>query len=152
MPLAEIAAALSSLKTAGDMAKALKDVHDATTVQGKVFELQRVILEAQGQAMEAREAQTALVDRVRDLEAELARLKTWDAEKTRYELKMIASGMFAYMLKPDQRGSEPPHWLCPNCFEEGKKSLFQKTRANYINCTCPRCQAAIAPRDHPRWF
>ncbi len=34
----------------------MKDIRDATLIQGKVFELQRVIMEAHANAIEAREA------------------------------------------------------------------------------------------------
>ena len=36
-------------------------------------------------------------------------------------------GAVAYMLKPEKRGSEPPHWLCPNCFANGKKTFLIAT-------------------------
>ena len=56
-----ISAALASLKVAGEMASALKDVSDATTVQGKVFDLQRVILAAQQSGIAAQAGQANLI-------------------------------------------------------------------------------------------
>jgi U3 small nucleolar ribonucleoprotein component len=51
-------------------------------IQGKVFELQQVILAAQQDALTANEAQATLLKRIRELEKEVASLKTWQAEGT----------------------------------------------------------------------
>src|SRR4051794_8174501 len=82
-------------------------------------------LKAMNEAIEAREAHSVQAERIRTLEAEVASLKAWDAAKEPYELKPLGSGAIAYMLKPEARGTEPPHWLCPNCYTQGKKSFFQ---------------------------
>jgi hypothetical protein len=97
--LGEAAMGLSALKTAFDLAKGLKDIDNATNRNAAVIELQEKILAA-------REHQSALLDRVGALEAEVAGFKTWDAEKQRYELQPIGDGAVAYMLKPDARGSD----------------------------------------------
>jgi hypothetical protein len=59
----------------------------------------------------------------RALEAEMAGLKAWDAEKQNYELKSIGPGSVAYMMKPDKRGSEAPHWLCPIAARKARKRV-----------------------------
>ncbi|WP_439402901.1 hypothetical protein ACNJYA_11225 [Bradyrhizobium sp. DASA03068] len=64
--IAEAVAGASALKTAMDMAKALKDINDATIRNVAVIELQGKILSAQ-------EAQFELVKRVEELEKELRR-------------------------------------------------------------------------------
>lgn len=152
-----IGGALSSLKMAYEITKAMKDLDDATKVQGIVFELQRVILEAQGSAIEARETHSMQVDRIRELEKEVADFKAWNAEKQNYDLKSIEGGAFAYMLKPDMRGSEPAHWLCQHCYENGKKMLLQaqgrtpdKQQTIY---KCPSCKSTLNVHwsMHPEW-
>lgn len=120
MVAAEVYAGLSALKAAFDIAKGLKDIDDATRRNGAVIELQEKMLAAQA-------AQAELLDSVRALEAEVARLKAWDAEKERYELKPIGPGTVAYILKPEARGAETPHWLCPNCYAKGQKAFLQST-------------------------
>ena len=49
----------------------------------------------------------------------------WRIEAQRYELRDIGSGNWAYMLKPEERGSEYPAWLCPTCFAQGLKGFLQ---------------------------
>src|SRR5579863_9111223 len=78
--VAEVYAGLSAIKTAFDMAKGLKDIHDATLRNAAVIELQEKILSAQSE-------QATLVVRVRELEQEVDNLKSWNADKDRYQLE-----------------------------------------------------------------
>jgi hypothetical protein len=127
VPVAEIAAAVTGIRSALDITKAMVGLRDAEAFRAKSIELQGVVLEALDKAIEARESYAAQNDRIRALEAEVARLKAWDAEKQRYDLKSIGQGAVAYVLKPDERGAETPHWLCPNCFAKGQKAFLQNT-------------------------
>jgi hypothetical protein len=154
MVAAEIAAGLASLRAALDITKAMVGLRDAETFRAKSIELQGVILEALDKAIEAREAYAAQIDRVRTLEAEVASLKAWDAEKERYELKTVGRGAVAYMLKPEARGSAPPHWLCPNCYAQGKKAFFQATGAMLQRSRvyrCQGCQGVLSTEEDPAW-
>jgi hypothetical protein len=154
MPLAEISAALTSLRAAFDLTKAMVGLRDAETFRSKSIELQSVVLEALEKSIEAREAYATQADRIRTLEAEVTSLKNWDAEKENYELKHIRSGSMAYMLKPDKRGTKPPHWLCPTCFAKGQKSFLNATgksagRGWLYHCT--GCDAHPAGHHAPSW-
>jgi len=154
MALAEISAALTSLRAAFDLSKAMIGLRDAEGFRSKSIELQSAVLEALDKSIEAREAYAAQADRIRTLEAEVARLKDWDAEKQNYELKHIGSGSMAYMLKPDKRGTEPPHWLCPTCFAKGQKSFLNATGTHVGRgwmYNCPTCSAKPAAFHQPSW-
>ena len=136
----EVFASLGAFKTMFDMARALKDINDGAIRNGAVIELQEQILGAQV-------AQAALLERVSHLEAELARFETWDTEKQRYELKEPSSGAFVYSLKSGD--TEQPHWICANCYQQGKKSILQSFftqampgRHEHI-WNCPACSTKI---------
>lgn len=119
--------AIGSIKTAAETVKSLINLRDLAMMQSKAIELQTQILSAQGSALEAYETQTTLLREVRELKEEMARMKTWDAEKQRYELKKLGhEGVFAYALKADAQGAEPPHWICPDCYQKGEKSVLQQ--------------------------
>jgi hypothetical protein len=151
---AEVFAAITSLRSALDITKAMVGLRDAETFRSKSIELQGVILESLDKAIEAREAHAAQIDKVRALEVEVADLKTWAAERQRYELKQLELGVLVYMLRPQYRGSEPPHWLCPNCYGASKKSFFQATtrmEAGKRIYECHLCQGKI-PAETPRWL
>jgi hypothetical protein len=116
--VAEVFAGLSAIKTAFDIAKGLKDIDDVARRNAAVIELQEKILVAQ-------EAQSTLINRVSELEQEMARLKDWEADKKRYQLSDIGRGVVALALKPAMNNGEPPHYICADCAANGKKSYLQ---------------------------
>lgn len=118
MVVADTYAGLNAVKTAFDMARALKDIHDATERDRVVLDLQREILSAQ-------EQQFALVRRVHELEQQVAKADAWEAEKKRYQLKDYGGGTFAYELKASDTTGEPNHRACAACFQSGKISVLQ---------------------------
>lgn len=118
MVVAEAVTGLSALKTMFDITKTIKSIDDRTRINEAVIELQEKILTAQT-------AQATLVEQVRELEAEMARMKAWDADKQRYELKELHRGLFAYILKVGCEDGETPHALCANCYQRGTKALLQ---------------------------
>ena len=83
----EVFAGLSALKTAFDLAKGLKDIDDATRRNAAGHRTAR-------KNPRCTEAQSALLDRVGELEEEMAHLETWKREKERYERKTLGMGCF----------------------------------------------------------
>lgn len=155
MPVAEIAAAITSFRMSLDIAKAMVGLRDDEAFRAKSIELQGAILEALEKSIEAREAYATQLDRIRALEAEVTDLKALGGEKQRYELKKVGmSGGVAYMLKPETRGTEPPHWLCPTCFAKDKISFFQPTPGTAVGRrihACPDCKGSLLANE-PIWI
>jgi hypothetical protein len=116
--ISEAMAGASALKTAFDMAKALKDISDAAIRNGAVIELQEKILSAQ-------EAQFALVRRVDELEKQVAGLEKKGKELQRYHLRDFGNGTFAYELKDAESNNEPKHRVCAACYNEGHIAILQ---------------------------
>jgi hypothetical protein len=114
----------TSLRSIVEITKAMKDVHDANVIQTKIFELTREIVSAQACALAAQAAQSDLLQRERHLEAEIAKLKTWDAEKQRYRLEKLPPGTFVYTLKAEMAEGEPAHRICEKCYQQTKKSIL----------------------------
>jgi hypothetical protein len=135
--VAEVFAGIGALKTAFDIAKGLKDIDDTARRNAAVIELQEKILSAQS-------AQSDLVERVRELEKEVAAFETWDADKKRYELKDIGLGSLAYVVKESERGAEPPHQICAACYQHRKVSILQpKSESRDKLLICPECKTKI---------
>jgi hypothetical protein len=154
MPVAEIAAAITSFRASLDITKAMIGLRDDELFRTKSIELQTAITDALEKSIAAREAYAAQLDRVDALEAEVADLKAWDAEKQNYELTKAGDAAVAFMLKPNARGTETPHWLCPNCFSNGKKSYLNPTGKQVgrgWGFKCSDCHAEPACWSRPQW-
>jgi hypothetical protein len=157
MDMGSIAALTGSLQAAVEITKGLIGARDMAMIQDKIIELQGVILSAQQGALAAQSSQFSLLEHVRELEQQMTSMKTWEVEKQEYELKDIGSGCFAYMLKPNARGSQPPHWLCAACYEHGRKSILQhQGRAESRDIKifrCAECKGTVGIfwRTHPTY-
>jgi hypothetical protein len=135
--VAEVFGGIGAIKTAFDIAKGLQNIHDVAARDRAVIELQKEILAAQ-------QAQSTLISRINELEKEAAACEKWGAEKERYALTDFGGNTFAYALKGDAAKGEPPHRICPTCYENRTKSILQfefRTaiggRDKYI---CPACK------------
>ncbi len=139
--LTAIGVVSTSLNTAINIAKAMVDIRDATAFQGKVFELQRAIIDAQQSVFAANAERTALIEEIGQAKAEIARLEAWETEKLRYELQDVGKGSLAYVVKESMRGTEPEHKICSNCYQHAQKSILQplhKGQEKFL--FCPKCK------------
>jgi len=123
--IAEIQAGMGGTKALFEIAKGLQALKTETAINQAVIDIQRHALEAQQGLAAARDAEAASARRIAELEQEIMRLKDWSAEKQRYHLIDAWRGAVAYMPKPGMESGEPPHWLCANCFNQGRKSFLQ---------------------------
>ena len=144
--IAAIGGALGSIKAAGEIANAMLKLHDAKALQDKTIELNRMILSAQQDAMAANAAQTELIARMRQLEQELAELKSWHADRSRYELADIGGGVVALQIKESVRNGEAFHRICADCASRGQKSYLQPQVQGpyYDRYKCHGCGAELS--------
>lgn len=143
--LSAITGLIASFRAASDITRGLLELKSVSEVQGKVIELQSVIMSAQNAAMTAQTDLAAALQRIEALEKELGSVQGWEREKRRYDLQPIYKDRFAYVLRPEAQGQEPPHWLCASCFNQDKKSILQLVTESSGQRTyeCPRCKARL---------
>jgi len=144
--LSLIQGTISGLKVAGDIAKGFMELKSMTEVQGKVIELQSAILAAQSSALSANADQAAMVDEIRNLKAEIARVKAWESQKQRYQLQPIWDrAALVYALKESMSNGEPPHWICTKCYEDGSRMILQprQTKEGRGVLACPTCKSEL---------
>lgn len=144
--VAAISGALSSIKAAGDIANAMLKLHDAKALQEKTIELNRTILSAQQAAIAANAAQAELVAKMNQLEREIANLKSWEADKARYQLTDIGGGVVALTIKDNMRNGDAFHRICANCAANGRKSYIQpEVQGDYYDrYKCHGCGAELS--------
>jgi len=146
--ISSIATIFTSLKAAKDLAEAMVDLRDAAAFQSKLLEFQSKLIDANSAACAAQDERSTLLQRVSALEKEVADFKAWDTRKQRYELKNLGYAALAYMLKKEARGTEPPHWVCANCFEDERVSIVQYTnvrKGEGFVWICPTCKSTFDP-------
>jgi hypothetical protein len=158
MDISLIQSTISGLKLAGDIAKGFLELKSISDVQGKVIELQSAILSAQSSALSANADQTEMVEEIRTLKEDLARVKAWETQKSRYKLvepwktdQSHNPGSITYALKESMKESEPPHLICTKCYEDGRKSILNpfKPTDGRVVFTCPVCKLQIPTGN--RW-
>jgi septal ring factor EnvC (AmiA/AmiB activator) len=145
--LIAISQGLNAVKAATEIVKTIAGLRDSAKLLENTVELNQKILSVQTALADAQAEQTTLIQTIRQLEEEIARLKAWDAEKERYELQRFDPGVFVYVLKPEAARGEPIHKLCAACYQNGKKSILQVTteiRARRRVHQCPDCKTDFA--------
>jgi hypothetical protein len=143
---------ISGFKGAMELIQLAINTRDAGVIKAKAIELQGQIFAAQTSALTAEADQFTLLERVRELEKEVADLKAWDAEKEKYQLvevRRVAPGRnsaFAYVLKELVSSSGTKPYFCPHCYEDRLKSILQVEQRvpNLAEVlVCPRCGTEI---------
>ena len=71
-------------------------------------------------------------------------ITNWEKEASRYQLEELCSGVFVYSTKKGEENGEPPHKICPNCYQKHHKSFLQIKDLDYHGrdyvCTNPECK------------
>jgi hypothetical protein len=119
-----IGLALTSLKSASDLAKSLLELRDATKIGHVTLELQGKIAAAQQLALAAQQEQAALISKIDELKKTIVEFEDWDREKKRYQMESLPPGILMYRLKEGAENGEPPHKICADCYNKGKKSFL----------------------------
>lgn len=142
MGIVEIKAGYEGAKAAFDIAKGVGALKTEAAVNGAIIEIQRHVVEAQ-------QGLSASLRTIEDLEKEILRLKDWSAEKQSYELADTGQGSLAYKLKEGLELPQPSHWICPQCYEDGKKSILKHETlpvGRTQTLVCHRCGFDVVTR------
>jgi hypothetical protein len=123
--ISEFAAGIAGLKTVGELASLLIKMNVDNAVTQKAIEANTAIINAQTLMLELQAKYQELLVQKDELEKRLIQIENWDAEAQKYALTEIVEGVFVYALKADQKDGAPAHWLCPDCYQNKKKSILQ---------------------------
>ena len=143
---------MSPLSAAGESIQKLIEVRDLIKFGDALGKLQAQILSAQQGALAAYARETALLEEIGDLKKRVTELEAWETEKQRYELVALAPNVMAYSVKANARSAEPPHYICANCYQVGRKSfLNQYVHGEYHDAyRCKLCGEELSvDKGHP---
>jgi hypothetical protein len=135
----------TSLRAVAEITKDLKEISDTSQLSTKIHELTKQILSAQSYALVVQSEQFALAQSKCKLDEEIIRLKAWNTERYRYQLQSVGPGAIAYVVKETMRGSEPVHWICPDCFQNSKKHFLNESHSDlhHVYFKCAECAYKI---------
>ena len=143
---AEIIAAVQSTKTLAELLKAAHSLSNYSELLTAVTAVQQKLTEAIASGLESQEKQAALLERVRELEAQLAAVHEWQQQIERYALIEFPTKALAYGLKPEHANGEPHHHLCVTCVENKRKTTLQP-QGRHLHC--PICKTVISTAPQP---
>lgn len=146
------AQAVSSLQAAYKLVKTLIGVRDAALIEAKMVELRDHITEAQGSLLQSQAQQSSLIQEVHDLKQKLMKLDSWEQEKQRYQLVTPWSGFYVFAIKESNKGTDPAHWICPSCYEKGRKEYlyFMQVHTPYVQPVV-KCHACSLEMKRKTW-
>lgn len=139
--ISAISAALSSFNALKNIAQTMIDLRDAQAFQLKVLEFNGQLIDAQTKIPAVNDERSALIERVRDLEGQVSRMKDWEAQKQRYELAAPFPGCMVFALKRSMSSGQTPHYLCANCYQDGKASILQGYASRGMGTAWYQCTA-----------
>jgi hypothetical protein len=139
-PLIAFFASLPGLASAG---AAIANASDAAQRNAQLIEFQKVVIQLQSSAASIQVQNSSLLRDKDALEKEIVRLKDWSAEREKYELKEVATGVFARVEKGYVGSMQSAHKLCCNCFEKAIPSTLQSNQisdprlGHQVKLACP---------------
>ncbi len=146
--------AMQALQFGAQTVNGLLALKVSSEVQTKAIELNSQIIAAQGHIMAIQSDYAATIEEVKLLKEEIARMKSIGGEREKYILHQVERGAFAYILKPSVDSSEPAHWLCVQCFDNGHKKILSAnkrvTGGREVEHQCPHCKNSITVHHRRR--
>ncbi|SNZ20924.1 hypothetical protein [Cohaesibacter gelatinilyticus] len=139
----DVMALLSGTATSIELLKTVKEIKENQEYNAAVVALNDSLYSVSKELISLQSLYAQALKEKGELEERLGKMEHWEADKERYEMQEIFTGAFAYALKPSMKGEEPEHYLCANCYTDGKKSILQPGQLKGYKIrthSCPRCK------------
>jgi hypothetical protein len=137
---AEISAAITSAKTALDIAKAANGLANHNELVSAVSEVNTKLMQATTVALASLEKQSALTSEIAKLKEKLREVEDWEGQMKRYKLHAFPTGALAHALQPGMEQGQPIHYLCTTCVSKRQPTILQP-HGYYLHC--PVCNSNI---------
>lgn len=119
-----ISDALDLARKAGDLVKAGVTIDLRETI----MDLRQAILNVKDELLQLREENQVL-------KAAALEKTVWSETDSKYTMIVAPGGATVY-----QTDGPPPHYACPRCFGEHKRSILQDRRVASGTYDCPECK------------
>ncbi|CUZ07150.1 Uncharacterised protein [Serratia marcescens] len=143
MDLTSFMSLYESVKAVKDVVKAASDLKTDVAINEKATEIYSYLNDVQEKLMALQVEHMSMSRLKDDLERQVIELTQWNEDKSRYALTKLSSGAFVYQLKTADKGDEPVHQLCANCYQQQIKSILQFHGYHKFHSIlhCPRCSS-----------
>jgi hypothetical protein len=140
-PLSALLAAIPGLAKAGaDIASASNEAKR----NAQLIEFQKAIINANALIASVQQQNASLSREKDELKKQIMQLENWARERDRYAMITVFQIATVYSLKESMSNGEPPHYICPKCYQHGQKMILQPSSPKgFIHIVCPACDFDI---------
>jgi hypothetical protein len=158
MDVSLISAAASSIGMAKDLGRALVGLRDFNEVAPAIAELNQKLLDAQESLFKLQAQVMSLQQEHFETTEKLRKATEAITERKRYSLFALSDGIFVYRMNVtpvdgnvgDPIATEPTHYLCQRCFDQGTKVVLMKNETSrLISHFCPNCKVSYLEKTNP---
>jgi len=130
----------SGLAATGNAISLIKTIREADSAYDSAT-LKSQLADVMSELSDAKLAQIEMVERIRELESELARLQMADEQIG----ELIEVNGYRYSVT----GDVPRGWpACPKCLAAEKRITYLVQEGKYNSAKCPLCESQYDPVDH----
>jgi hypothetical protein len=145
---------IGSIDAAKTIVQGMINLRDEIKLRENAIELSTKLMNVLSSAIATQTEQASLLDDVQKLKEKIEAMEEWGREKARYDLKTLDAGVLVYTIKPDAQNSEPPHHICPTCYQRAHKSLLQPEtrypgRISLLHCNECGSEFLLSGGRHP---
>ena len=135
MDAGTIQAAIVGLKFIGESLRAIAGTRIDIAANGRVAEALEKLGQVQDAVFQLREVNASLQEENLALKARAREQDAWAAIEAKYTLTQTPGGAMVWSTD-----GPPPHYACPRCFDEHKRSILQDRRVAAGLYDCPACK------------
>lgn len=136
----------NAFETIGKLKQDIEHLKAIGETSSKTLEVTQIAIQLQGLVLSLQSDLLALQSSKANLEAEISQLRKFEVEKDQYSPFQFATGAFVYRSNKsiaNEHGETVFHYLCANCFNQGKKSVLQPSQMEgcFEMLSCHHCSA-----------
>ena len=135
---------LSTAKLCLENFSIVKGLFDGKPEPQEINSIQLQLNEVISKVIQVQVDHMALLQQNAKLEQSLKEKNQWDNERQRYRLHVSGVGGAFYILMQEKANDDPIHAICPDCLEEGRKSILT---VGTDNLDCYKCRKLVNIED-----